>query len=121
MVGARQKHSSARVAKGSDEAGDGLEEFYTGPIVVSGIAGRFPKSENMKVLKENLLAGMDLMSENNRWPSKMLPKKMGFLDCLDQFDQTFFNYVPRQADLTDPQIRLMIEVAFEALIDAGEY
>ena len=94
-------------------------EVYKGPIVISGIAGGFSKSNDMKALKENLLAGIDLMSETTRWPSTVLPRHMDALDCLDQFDQTFFNYIPRQADVTDPQIRLLTETAFEALIDAG--
>ena len=120
MYAARQKHTGSTITPGS-ESGTRHLDIYDGPIVVSGIAGRFPKSENMKALKENLLAGMDLMSENTRWPPETLPKHIGILDSLDKFDNSFFNIVPRQADCIDPQIRLLIEVAFEALIDAGEY
>ena len=74
----------------------------------------------MKVFKENLLAGADLMTENYRWPSEYFPQRFGTLDCLNQFDNVFFNMIPRQADSTDPQIRLLIEVAFEAVLDAGK-
>lgn len=35
-------------------------------IVISGIAGRFPKSDNMKQLQENLLNKVDLGSNDNR-------------------------------------------------------
>ena len=119
MVGGRQKHTGSRQAPAAGSGRRDLE-IYDGPIVVSGIAGRFPKSDNMKALKENLLAGLDLMSENTRWPPDTLPKNIGVLDCLDRWDNAFFNTVPRQADCIDPQIRVLIEVAFESLIDAGE-
>lgn len=35
-------------------------------IVISGIAGRFPDSDNVKVFQENLLKKVDLGSEDNR-------------------------------------------------------
>lgn len=35
-------------------------------IVISGIAGRFPNSDNVKHLQENLLNKMDLGSDDNR-------------------------------------------------------
>ncbi len=37
----------------------------------------------------------------------------------DRFDAGFFGYSPHEARLTDPQIRLMLEVAWEAFEDAG--
>jgi len=35
-------------------------------IVISGIAGKFPKSDNMKHLQENLFNKVDLGSDDNR-------------------------------------------------------
>ena len=85
------------------------------------LAGSRVGSQSRKVLKENLFAGVDLMTDNSRWPPELLPTRIGALGCLDKFDNSFFNIVPRQADCIDPQIRLLVEVAFEALIDAGEH
>ncbi|NGO66862.1 type I polyketide synthase [Streptomyces boncukensis] len=43
----------------------------------------------------------------------------GFLDDIDTFDAKFFNISPKEADYVDPQQRLALEVAWEALEDAG--
>src|SRR5262249_39836964 len=41
------------------------------------------------------------------------------LDAIDQFDAGFFGYSPREAALIDPQQRLFLECAWEALEDAA--
>ncbi|GAA2651988.1 hypothetical protein GCM10010400_04360 [Streptomyces aculeolatus] len=43
----------------------------------------------------------------------------GFLDRPDHFDAKFFNVSPKEADYVDPQHRVALEVAWEALEDAG--
>lgn len=93
---------------------------YDGPIVLSGISGRFPKASNVKELIEKLFAGEDLTSETSlRWKNNMIPKRFGFLDCWHKFDASFFGMTPQQTVRTDPQARLLLEVAFEAIVDAG--
>ena len=95
-------------------------ERYDGSIVISGISGRFPSAVNMKELTEKILRGEDLTSETStRWINKILPERFGFLQCLDQFDANFFGLTARQTDQTDPQMRLLLEAVFEAMIDAG--
>ncbi|WP_409467021.1 SDR family NAD(P)-dependent oxidoreductase [Amycolatopsis sp. GA6-003] len=47
------------------------------------------------------------------------PLRAGFLDQVDQFDAQFFGISPREAAVTDPQQRLMLELSWEALEDAG--
>src|SRR5512139_2812787 len=42
-----------------------------------------------------------------------------FLEDVDRFDAAFFGVPPREADLIDPQHRLFMEVAWEAMSDAG--
>jgi acyl transferase domain-containing protein/surfactin synthase thioesterase subunit/acyl carrier protein len=41
------------------------------------------------------------------------------LEGIDLFDAPFFGYVPREAELMDPQHRLFLECAYESLEDAG--
>ena len=47
------------------------------------------------------------------------PKRWGLLQNLDKFDATFFGVPPKQANFMDPQLRFLLEVTHEALIDAG--
>src|SRR5215467_2082552 len=43
----------------------------------------------------------------------------GVIDTVDQFDASFFGISPREAEQIDPQQRLILELAWEALEDAG--
>lgn len=58
-----------------------------------------------------------------RWPfytsALKLPAKFGAIDNIDKFDATFFGLTAKQSNASDPQSRLMIEAAYEAIIDAG--
>ena len=74
----------------------------------------------MQEFRENLLAGVELTTDgSSRWKNEAHPKRFGFLTCLDKFDANFFSLTPNQANVHDPQIRLLLEVVFEAMIDAG--
>ena len=48
-----------------------------------------------------------------------LPTRNGKLKELDKFDASFFGIAPKQADNMDPQLRLLLEVTYEAIVDAG--
>ena len=50
---------------------------------------------------------------------KMNTRCGGFLKRVDEFDAEFFGISPREAVRVDPQHRLLLEVAWEALEDAG--
>ena len=52
-------------------------------------------------------------------PGKTVAEAGDFLDRIDMFDAGFFGILPREADRMDPQQRLTLEVAMEAIDDAG--
>lgn len=52
-------------------------------------------------------------------PGRMVSRRGGFLDAIEDFDAAFFGISPREAERLDPQQRLLLETAWEALEDAG--
>ena len=97
-------------------------------VVVVGMAGRYPKARNMAELWENLAQGKDCIeeipTERHRWRLRhgiAERYRAGFINDVDKFDSLFFNISPREAEMLDPQERLFLEVAWEAIEDAGYY
>ncbi|MCB1057779.1 MAG: AMP-binding protein, partial [Acidobacteria bacterium] len=107
----------------------------TSDIAVIGLAGRFPGADDPDQLWHNLCAGVesvrdfsddelrDLCRDAGIDPATFddptLVKRRGCLDDLDRFDAPFFGISPREAELMDPQHRLFLEVAAQALDHAG--
>lgn len=48
-----------------------------------------------------------------------LPKRKYIIDGLEKFDATMFKVNPKQADLMDPQCRMLLELAYSSILDAG--
>ncbi len=111
-----------------------LERGAREPIAVIGIGCRFPGGANSPAALWKLLCdGVDAIGEipSDRWdvdayfdadvdaPGKMNTRFGGFVDGIDRFDPGFFGISPREAASMDPQQRLVLEVAWEALERAG--
>lgn len=106
-------------------------------IAVIGIAGKFPEAENLSEFWENLLQGrrcLGAFSKNRRRDTDEIlksyfgqeiddPEKMyrqgGFLKQIDKFDHRFFGISSREAVMIEPSHRLFLEIAWEAIADAG--
>ena len=48
-----------------------------------------------------------------------MPRRNGKLKNLDHFDASFFGIPPKQAHVMDPGLRILMEVSYEAILDAG--
>jgi amino acid adenylation domain-containing protein len=100
-------------------------------IAVIGMAGRFPAARTVEELWRNLCGGVEsirVFSDEELlaagFPRHLLDdprlvKARGALDGPDLFDAAFFDVPPREAQLLDPQQRLFLECAWEALEHAG--
>uniref|UniRef100_A0A8B9MP40 Fatty acid synthase n=1 Tax=Accipiter nisus TaxID=211598 RepID=A0A8B9MP40_9AVES len=91
-------------------------------VVIAGIAGKLPESENLQEFWDNLINGVDMVTEDDRrWKPGIygLPKRNGKLKDISKFDASFFGVHPKQAHTMDPQLRLLLEVSYEAIMDGG--
>lgn len=111
-----------------------LEAEKHEPIAIIGIGCRFPGGINSPDDFWRLLAnGEDAITEipSDRWhkdhyydpnpdaPGKMYTWEGGFIGAKDLFDPQFFRISPREADFMDPQQRVLLELAWETMEDAG--
>ncbi len=99
-------------------------------IAVIGLAGRFPKAKSIEELWENLRHGVEGISffsaEELEEAGVIFPKNnpnyvkaRGVLEDADKFDASFFGVNPKEAEIMDPQHRVFLECAWEALESAG--
>lgn len=99
-----------------DEDMDSLEK-----IAVVGLSGRFPGAKNTRDFWQRICAGDEMITffhsqdnEENGWVNAN-----GFVEDIDKFDANYFGYTSREAEVTCPQHRIILECCDEALIDAN--
>jgi acyl transferase domain-containing protein len=100
-------------------------------IAVVGMAGRFPGARNLSEFWRNLRDGVESISALNdeqliaagATPADLenpdYVRSAAILDDIDRFDASFFGLSPRDAAIMDPQHRLFLQCAWEALENAG--
>ncbi|KAJ0178567.1 hypothetical protein K1T71_006390 [Dendrolimus kikuchii] len=91
-------------------------------IVLTGLSGRLPESDSIEEFAQQLFDGVDLVTaDDRRWTPGLhgLPERNGKLKNLAHFDATFFGVHAKQAHLMDPQLRLLLELTHEVIVDAG--
>ena len=100
-------------------------------IAIVGMAGRFPGASDIDAFWQNLRDGVesitplsndDVLTRGasvSQLDDPLYVKAVAQLDGIDLFDASFFGYSPREAAEMDPQHRLFLETAWEAMEDAG--
>lgn len=111
-----------------------IEEISSKDIAIIGMAVRLPEANNIDEFWENMRNGLDCVKEfpesrrqdadryiNFKYGSNNAVKyRVGaYLDEVDKFDCRFFNISPKEASLMDPNQRLFLETAWEAIEDSG--
>jgi len=102
-----------------------------GDIAIVGMAAHFPGADSIGTFWSNLRNGIesirqinkdDLLASGEAPHLLERPDYVPFaapLDGFDRFDAEFFGLSPKEAAIMDPQHRQLLEVAWEALENAG--
>jgi acyl transferase domain-containing protein/NADPH:quinone reductase-like Zn-dependent oxidoreductase/SAM-dependent methyltransferase/acyl carrier protein len=105
------------------------------PIAIIGIGCRFPSAPDAEALWTILTSGREVLERvpddryvelddpaagGAEWALWLKNSRGGFLRDIDRFDAAAFGIAPREARVIDPQHRLLLETAWEALDDAGQ-
>lgn len=100
-------------------------------IAIIGMAGRFPQADDVAQFWANLVAGRDCVTEFSAEELRsagVLPadlERPGYVRAnqvlrgIEQFDADLFGIARAEAEILDPQHRLLLECAYVALEDAG--
>ncbi|MDP4181147.1 MAG: SDR family NAD(P)-dependent oxidoreductase [Bacillota bacterium] len=126
------QYKSCSLPSGKDD-GNSTDVKCKEPVAIIGVYGIFPGAKNLVEFWDNLQSGKDSVIEipPDRWdwreyfsenPSeeyKSYSKWAGFIEDIDTFDAGFYNISPREAEIMDPQQRMLIEGAWKAIEDAG--
>ena len=105
---------------------------YTGlEVAVIGMAGKFPGARDIDRFWENLKNGIESISffsaeelEESGFDGELIRrpgfvKAKGILEGVEYFDASFFGYTPGEADIMDPQYRVLHQCVWEALENAS--
>src|SRR6266480_1526225 len=108
-----------------------LDAAYETAIAIIGMSGRFPGAQTVEAFWQNVAAGvksirfftMEELAAEGVDPALLqhpnYVKAGAVLEGFERFDAAFFGFAPREAELMDPQHRLFLECAWEALEDAA--
>jgi amino acid adenylation domain-containing protein len=103
----------------------------TDEIAIIGMTGRFPGAGSVGEFWRNLRQGVESVTfftdaelEHSGVDAAIrnrpdYVKAGAILEDIEQFDAAFFGFNPREAEITDPQHRLFLECAYEALESCG--
>nr|ADA69237.1 trans-AT polyketide synthase [Nostoc sp. 'Peltigera membranacea cyanobiont'] len=127
---------AAAIATNTSQIAARSRSNTTDAIAIIGMSGRYPMAKDLSTFWERLKAGTDCISEipRDRWSwedhfhphveeavelGKSYCKWGSFLDDAKEFDAQFFGISPHEVVNIDPQERIFLQAAWEALEDAG--
>lgn len=111
-----------------------IEELSSKDIAIIGMAARLPKAQDIEQFWDNMRNGVDCVTEypesrrndaecylkyKNPQIKEIKYINGAYLDEIDKFDYKFFNISPKEASLMDPNQRLFLQTAWEAVEDSG--
>ncbi|WP_437733201.1 amino acid adenylation domain-containing protein [Sorangium sp. So ce1335] len=95
-------------------------------VAIIGMAARLPEADTLDAFLSNLRAGRDSireLSDDRRARTSLLPNEAyqlcAYIDDIDTFDHAFFNISKGEAKTMAPQHRMLLQVAYQALENAG--
>jgi phthiocerol/phenolphthiocerol synthesis type-I polyketide synthase E len=100
-------------------------------VAVIGMSGVFPGASDVKAFWQNLASGTESITtfekqqlldkgvDSDLLDNASYVKAASFIEDVEWFDADFFDMTPREAEITDPQHRVLLECAHEALENAG--
>lgn len=102
------------------------KEITREPIAIIAMDCKYPGADNCETFWENCIGNKEQIAFfdkestlKSRSDSSKIVHARGILNNIEYFDAKFFNYTPKEAHLSDPQHRLFIEAAWNALEKAG--
>lgn len=128
------KYERIEVTEDNNRKASKIETYVANEddIAIVGLNLRLPGAKNAEEFWDNLKNGRCSIGEipSDRWDVEMYydplgskgkyyNKQGGFLDGVDEFDASYFQISPLEAETMDPQQRLMLELVEGLLEDAG--
>ena len=132
-MSSERQHSSSAAAVSETTGQYASSSNIAEPIAVVGMACRFPGANDLDSFWQLLVEGKNSVTEvgigagSGRFDDLFTEpdsqheacRFSAFVDGIDQFDAQFFRISPVEAELLDPQQRMMLETSWQALEDAG--
>jgi len=123
--------TDAEVEAEQEQDGNKDLEVTSGDIAIVGMAGKFPGSNTINEYWKNIIKGVEsihyftdkeLEAANVDEALTKDPNYVNALGTIDgarAFDPKFFGFTPKEAELMDPQTRLLMANVWESLEDSG--
>ena len=107
------------------------EAFDENAVAIIGMSGRFPGAGDVHQFWHNLMSEQTSITaftddellargvDEAVFNAPGYVKSGAFIEDIDQFDPHFFDMNPKEAEITDPQHRVLLECSWDALQNAG--